>query len=257
MLKQENFRELCRTSFEAFESPWDTEYFGVLSAKVILKASVPEDEGDELMKFINIFDFVTITNIDNNKLNNYWIGKNIGIYLADINVQFIKDLSDGCIESKTPAKVYESYKHDECVLKIAYDAFKYSRFFNDPNLPRKEAKGIYAHWAENAFGKPGRYYALAKNKEEINGFVLFSINTNASIGTIELLAVDEKHRESRVGKSLIAGMENIMNQKGIKNIKVGSQADNSSAISFYHSCGFNQITCNSIYHYWPKISSEI
>lgn len=257
MSKKDTFRKLYGKSFEAYESTWDTDYFGVSSAKVILKDSILDDESDALMDFVAIFDFVTITNLDNNKLNNYWLGKNMGIYLADINVQFVKDLSEGCIESETPAEVFESYRHDDRVLRIARHAFKYSRFFNDPNLPRDKAKGIYAHWAENAFGKSGRYYAIAKNKGEINGFILFSINTDASVGTIELLVVDEEHRGVRAGKSLIAGMESFMNQKGIENIKVGTQADNSSAIRFYNSCGFNQKTCNSIYHYWPKISSKI
>lgn len=257
MYKRDTFRNFNGKSFEAFESPWDTDYFGVMSAKVILKDSLPENESDALMDFLSSFDFVTITNLDNNKENNYWLGKHEGIYLADINVQFIKDLSVGCVESETPAEVYESYQHDDRVLRIAHGAFKYSRFFNDPNLPRDKAKGVYAHWAENAFGKSGRYYAIAKNQGEISGFVLFSINTNASLGTIELLAVDEEHRGVRAGKSLIAGVESFMNQKGIKNIKVGTQADNSSAIRFYTSCGFNQKTCNSIYHYWPRISGKM
>lgn len=257
MHQKDTFRKLYGKSFEAFESLWDTDYFGVMSAKVILKDSIPDHESDALMDFLNSFDFVTIANLDNNKENNYWLGKHMGMYLADINVQFIKDISGGRIESRTPAEVFESYQHDERVLRIARGAFKYSRFYNDPNLPRDKAKGLYAHWAENAFGKSGRYYALTKDREEISGFALFSLNTNTSMGTIELLAVDEEHRGVRAGKSLIAGMESFMNQKGIENIKVGTQADNSSAIRFYNLCGFNQKTCNSIYHYWPRISSKM
>lgn len=256
MCSKHIFREFDGKSFEAFESPWDTNYFGVMSAKVILKDSIRENESNALMNFLSNFDFVTITNLDNNKENNYWLGQNMGMYLADINVQFIKDLSEENVESETPAEVFEAYQHDDRVLKIAHCAFKYSRFFNDPNLPPVKAKGIYAHWAENAFGKPGRYYILAKNQGEISGFLLFSINKNASLGAIELLAVDEEHSGFRVGRSLIAGLENFMKQKGIEHIKVGTQADNSSAIRFYTSCGFNQQMCNSIYHFWPKISGN-
>ena len=257
MCNEDMFRKYHGKSFEAYESTWDTDYFGVLSAKVILKDSISEFESDALIDFLSCFDFVTIYNLHNNKENNYWLGKHMGMYLADINVQFIKNLSVGFVESENPAEIFEAYQHDERVLRIAHGAFIYSRFFNDPNLPRDKAKGVYAHWAENAFGKSERYYALAKNQGEIGGFILFSFNTNTSVGTIELLAVDERHRGLRVGKSLIAGVEKFMNQKGIENIKVGTQADNSSAIRFYTSCGFNQKTCNSIYHYWPRISSKI
>ncbi|KGK91417.1 hypothetical protein DP73_03930 [Desulfosporosinus sp. HMP52] len=253
---KDTFRNLYGESFEAYESPWDTDYFGVYSAKVILKAGMADDESAELIDFLSIFDFVTIINFDNNKLNNYWLGKNIGIYLADINVQFTKNI-DSCFESESRAEVFEAYQYDDRVLEIARRAFKYSRFFNDPNLPRDKAKRIYAHWAENAFAKTGRYYALAKHKGEISGFALFSVDPDISLGTIELLAVDEDCRGVNAGKSLIAGMENSLKQMDIRNLNVGTQADNSSAMKFYMTCGFRPKTCNSVYHYWPKISNQI
>lgn len=246
-------RSLYGRSFEAYESPWDTDYFGVLSAKAILSGSMGDDESEGLMDFLNSFDFVTLINVDNNKWNNYWLGATRGIYLADINVQFTKDLSKQCIESETLAEVVEAYRYDDRVLQIARSAFKYSRFFNDPHLPEDKAQRIYAHWAESAFDQVGRYFALAKNDEEIRGFALFSVNKEASLGTIELLAVDDECRGVRAGKSILAAMETILSRMEILTINVGTQADNSSAMRFYSACGFRPKQCNSVYHYWPKM----
>lgn len=251
MSNQSNSKKINGTFFEAYESPWDTDYFGVLSAKAVLKDSVTKQECERLIDFLNIFEFVTITNLGNNSQNNYWLGKNTNTFLVDINIQFEKDLEKGS-ESKEPAKVHEAYHRDEGVLRLSRDAFKYSRFFNDPNLPSDKARGVYVHWAENAFYKSGRYYSLTKKHGVVNGFLLFSIDSDLSLATIELIAIDKQYRGLDVGATLISGMEGFISHRNIKKIKVGTQANNASAIRFYTSCGYIYTSCNTVYHYWPN-----
>lgn len=252
MKTQGNYKELYSDGFEAYDSPWDTDYFGILSAKAVLNGTVTEQELVILKDFLDEYEFATIINSGNNKQNNYWLGRKTNAFLTDINVQLTKDLSTGFIKSIEPGEVYESYHRDENVLRIAHHAFKHSRFFNDPNLPLDKAKVIYVHWAENAFNKPGRYYSITKNQGVTTGFILFSLDQELSIATIELIAVDEQYRGLGVGKKLISGMESFISQRNIGKIKVGTQIDNASAIRFYTSCGFIYTTCNAIYHYWPN-----
>lgn len=253
MSNQNNIRKLCGTFFEAYESPWDTDYFGVLSAKAILRGIAYELECARLLDFLNTYEFVTIINLANKQQNNYWLSKNTNNFFVDINVQFEKNLVKGCIDSKEPAEVCEAYSRDENMLRIASGAFKYSRFFNDPYLPSDKAKGIYVQWIENAFDKSGRFFSITKKHGVITGFLLFSIDAELSITTIELIAVDEQYRGLRVGKALISGMEHFIKQRNIKKIKVGTQVDNTLALQFYTSCGFIYTSCNSVYHYWPKL----
>lgn len=240
---------LFRKSFEAFELKWDTEYFGVPSARVILKDNVLTDEYKEIEEFSHQFEFVTITNTDNKSKNNYWLTKNLGAFLTDINVQFIKCISE--VSFDNIANVYEAYPYNQKILDIARNAFKYSRFFSDPYLPSDKAKNIYVHWVEGAFDKLGRYFVIVNIQEEIAGFLLFSIDEKKEYATIELIAVDAKFRGAKIGKSLLVGMESFLYKKGVSFVKVGTQIDNVAAIRFYTNCGFKYTSCNSIYHYWP------
>jgi dTDP-4-amino-4,6-dideoxy-D-galactose acyltransferase len=246
-----NIIRLWGNSFEAIELVWDTEYFGVPSGRVILKDNVSIDEGKEIKEFFNEFEFITINNIDNNSQNNYWISKETKAFLTDINVQFVKQISNISLDIDNIADVYDVYPNNQKVLDIARSTFKYSRFFNDPYLPSDKAKNIYVHWVEGAFDKPGRYFAITKMQEEIAGFLLFSIDSERECATIELIAVDNIFRGANIGKSLIAGMESLLYREGISVVKVGTQIENVAAIRFYTACGFKYANCSSIYHYWP------
>ena len=245
-------KRLCGRKFDAYELDWDTQYFEIPSAKVILSGSVLEEERVLLKGFIKCFEFVTISNLGNNPLNNRWIGRETGAFQTDMNVQFVKDLNYSSVTHDNTACVYEAHSYDEGVMEVARTSFKYSRFFNDPMLPVEKARNIYAHWAEGAFGKPGRYYCISERQGRVAGFLLFSIDSETLAATIELIAVDELFRGSKVGKELIAGMETLLFEKRIKSIRVGTQIDNTMAIRFYTQCGFKYTGCNSVFHLWNK-----
>lgn len=247
-----NIAKLNSKSFEAYPLDWDTDYFGVKSAKVILKNNVSKVEQDEILDFCNKFDFITISNLGNNNENNVWIGKKTKAFLTDMNIQFVKHINKQSSILDDFTNVYKCFPRNEKVLKIAQYAFLYSRFFNDPYLPKEQAKNIYIHWTECAFDKPEKYFVITERNDKIAGYLLFSIDLEDSFATIELIAVDEVFRGQNIGKSLIAGLEFFAYEKGIKSIKVGTQIDNVSAVRFYNACGFEYVSCNSIYHNWPK-----
>ncbi len=248
-LRREN--EVHIQPFVFSESKWDSEHFGVRSAKIILNDSISDEDREKIKQGFKAFDFITITNVDNRADNNVWIGKETGAFQTDINVQFKKSLSRTPARETLPTEVFEACPRNERILDIANKSFKYSRFLNDPWLPPKEAKGLYARWVEDAFGKPGRFFVIAKRHGVLMGFLLFSMDMSASSARIELIATDKVHRGESVGRSLITTMEIVLRQRGIATVHVGTQLDNLSAFGFYTSCGFKFFTCNSVYHYWP------
>lgn len=244
--------KLNSKSFEAFALDWDTNYFGVKSCKIVLKNSITKDDQNEILNFCNKFDFVTITNLGNNNQNNIWIGKKTKAFLIDMNIQFVKNINKQQSRLDKFTNVYNSFPKNENVLKIAQKNFLYSRFFNDPWLPKEQAKKIYVQWTECAFDKTEKYFVITKRNNEIAGYLLFSMNFEYSFATIELIAVDETFRGKNIGKSLITELESFTYEKGIRLIKVGTQVDNIQAIRFYNSCGFQYASCSSVYHYWPN-----
>lgn len=237
-------------TYECKPLQWDTDYFGVSSARVNLIGIVDENGQDELTEFCKGYDFVTIANLDNIKENNHWIGNRTNAFLVDMNIQFLKVLVDKPDYQDEKTSVVNSLTRNEQIVDIAKKSFTYSRFFNDPKLPEKQAKNIYLHWTECAFGQENKYFVISEREGNVVGYILFSMSGDNSV--IELIAVEEKYQGKRVGKSLIHMMESFVIDQGIRKIKVGTQVNNISAAQFYNTMGFKYVSCGSMYHLWRR-----
>lgn len=235
-------------NYECKHLQWDTDYFGVSSARVNINDVIDEQGQDEILKFCKDYDFVTISNLNNIKENNHWIGNRTNAFLVDMNIQFIKVLVDKPDYQDEKTYVVNCLSRNEQIVNIASMSFNYSRFFNDPKLPQEQAKNIYLHWTECAFGQENKYFVISEREGNVAGYILFSFNGDISV--IELIAVDEKYQGQRVGKSLIDKMESFVIDQGIRKIKVGTQVNNISAVQFYTKMGFKYLSCGSMYHLW-------
>lgn len=241
-------------SFATIELEWDTEYFGLNCAKSVLNKELCTWDRRQLLEDIIKYDFVTIVNKNNNYRNNQWLGSNTRSFLTDINIQFVKKIGE--IEEYNTGdnvEISDVILKNEDICNIARTSFVFSRFFNDPNLDIKKSREIYIEWVHNAFEKKGKYFVISRINNQISGFLLFSIEPILSSAVIELLAVDNKFKGKRIGKTLMNKLDVFLKGEDIKQIKVGTQVDNSVAINFYRTCGFENIGCNSIYHYWPNL----
>lgn len=240
------------TNFDCVPLTWDTDYFGVKSARVNLSGVISENDQILIKKFSENYEFVTIFNKNNMRENNNWVGTKTNAFLVDLNIQFSKNIEFCTNQPDENTYVLNRIAPEEQIIKIARDAFQHSRFFNDTRLPKIKAANIYLHWTECAFGLDNKYFAICKRDNQIAGFILFSITEDVRTGVIELIAVDEKFRGQSVGKSLIQRMELFCFEKSIININVGTQVDNISAIQFYNATGFRYVGCNSVYHLWSS-----
>jgi ribosomal protein S18 acetylase RimI-like enzyme len=243
--------KLSCDEFDAFESRIDSEYFGIRSAKVILKkACILEKRQNNLLSFLNNFEFSSITNKSNNPINNRWLGENTTAFLTDMNIQLVKKASIVEINDGRMVEITDNFLGSDRVVQIAESAFEVSQFLNDPYLPWEKARCIYADITRNAFGKPGRFFTVINSEEGVMGYLLFSVNHSSLMATIELLAIDQNHKGNGIGKSLVRSAENCVSSMGMKTIKVGTQVANVGALNFYTSYGFKFLECNAIYHYW-------
>jgi dTDP-4-amino-4,6-dideoxy-D-galactose acyltransferase len=238
--------------FDAFESRIDTEYFGIPSAKVILKKDCSsKQKQDELLEFMQDFEFLVILNKTNDPINNRWIGERTNAFLADVNVQLRKKLSTASIVEGVSTEISDNLPKNDQIVKIAETSFLFSRFLNDPYLHKEKARCIYGDMVKNAFGKPGRFFATTKTAGDVTGFLLFSINAQSSFATIELIAADPKFTKQGIGRALIQSMEKFVHAQEVGAIFVGTQLNNTQALRFYDGLGFRYFDCSSIYHFWP------
>lgn len=239
---------MSENNYECKFLEWDTEYFGVKSARVNLLGDVDERGQEDILSFCKNYDFVTIANFENRNENNLWIGEKTAAFLTDVNIQFVKELHSLEKHSDDNTYVINNLLPNEEILKIAKKSFRYSRFYNDPNLSESKSQNVYLHWTEGAFQKDSKYFVICEREDKIAGFLLFS--SEESFVTVELIAVDEAYQAQGVGKALIKAMESFAYDKDINKIKVGTQVNNIPAVQFYSKMGFTYVNCGSIYHIW-------
>ena len=239
---------MSEKKYECVHLQWDTDYFGINSARINIQGPVDEKAQNEIISFCKGYDFITISNNGNIKEDNEWIGKKTNAFLADVNIQFSKELDITSTYQDEATYILNNYPHNERVVNIASNSFQYSRFYNDSLLPQQLAKNIYVHWTESSFSQENKYFILCERESKIAGYMIFSIREK--IASVELIAVDKDFQRRKVGKSLINKIEEHVLKKGVKVLKVGTQVNNISAIQFYTKMGFKYENASSIYHHW-------
>lgn len=243
-------------NYECIPLEWDTKYFGISCARVNLSGAVNESELSQIIAFCKAYEFVTIANRYNCNKNNIWLGRVPRAFLADINMQFIKQIGNLHRAVDSNILITNTYDGSPQILDIAGEAFQYSRFFNDPELPIEPARSIYRHWTSEGFNREDKYFALYLKAKKPIGYVLFSLNKEDDYGCIELIAVEKSQMGQGIGRALINATEIYMTEQAVSRIKVGTQADNQTAMQLYINCGFKYSYCTGIYHLWNKVPIE-
>lgn len=225
---------------------WDTDFFGVTSAKAIIHKPLTLEEWKELNKAFKEYQLVTITNENSEPNNAQMIGKDTTAFLADVNIQFEKKLIKQ-IEKPENVIIKSLQEKDEQILNMA--DFNFSRFTEDPELLKRGGSKVYKEWILNSFRKKDKFFAISKkNNGDINGFLLYSYSGSRCI--IELIAVSKDEVKGGIGSALFKTLEHIAFKNASNSIIVGTQVRNIHAINFYNKVGCKQIGCHEVYHLW-------
>jgi ribosomal protein S18 acetylase RimI-like enzyme len=238
--------EITEKAVTFYELEWDTEYFGVTSAKAILHKPLTLHEWDYLKTRFKDYQFISIENRNSEPVNAQMIGTDTSAFLADVNIQFKKKFVSS---NEMPKNItfHRALERNDQVIEIA--DFQFSKFTEDPELAKRGGDKVYRQWLINSFDKTEKYYVLSKDpKGNITGFLLYSYSDNACV--IELIAVAKTITKSGIGTRLFKALENEANQCGFNEIKVGTQVRNMGAINFYHKVGCKQVGCHQVYHLW-------
>jgi dTDP-4-amino-4,6-dideoxy-D-galactose acyltransferase len=229
-----------------YELKWDTDFFGVSSAKAILHEPLSRDSWEEFKKRFYNYQFISIENKNSDSINAQWIGKDTTAFLADVNIQFEKEVGLPTAEPGN-IKIHSEFKGNNEVLNIAN--YQFSKFTEDPDLAKRGGSQVYQQWIRNSFEDKKKFFAISTDENSnINGFLLHSYNEDAC--AIELIAVSPNNSKGGIGTNLFQAVENEVYNRGVKKIKVGTQVRNMGAINFYHKVGCKQIGCHQVYHLW-------
>lgn len=229
-----------------YELEWDTMFFGIRCAKAILAQPLTLAAWKELKTLFQQYQFISVENCNSEPINAQFIGQETSAFLADVNIQFAKNLNAN-IKNNENITIQKALKRNDQLLEIAN--FPYSKFTEDPELLKRGGNCVYQQWLLNSFGETGKSFAISKGKDgKIDGFLLHSYV--CSVCTIELIAVSNKSMGRGIGTKLFEAVEFSAIQNKCKEIRVGTQVRNMEAINFYHKVGCKQIGCHQIYHLW-------
>jgi GNAT superfamily N-acetyltransferase len=234
------------TGITFYDLKWDSDFFNVNCAKAILHRALVQNEWNELKDKYKNYHFVSIENRNSEPINAQLIGKDSWAFLADVNIQFAKKLSER-YERQESVEIYESLEPNEKVIDLA--EFRFSKFIEDHELARRGGNQVYRQWIINSFSNPDKHYAISRDLQgEIDGFLLYSYKDNNCV--IELIAVSKNVVKHGIGTSLFKALEYEAKQHGCNEIKVGTQIRNIEAINFYHKVGCIQVGCHQVFHLW-------
>jgi dTDP-4-amino-4,6-dideoxy-D-galactose acyltransferase len=235
-------------SISLYDLEWDTNFFGITCAKAILHSNISTDEWKQLKDNMENYEFVSIENLNSEPINAQVIGRDTKAFLADVNIQFIKEIEiNHNYKMQSDIKVCSALDVNAEVTNLAN--FQFSKFVEDPDLDRRGGSQVYKHWVLNSLKKPNKLYILSKDSNEnINGFLLYSYSKD--ICTVELIAVAQNSSGKGIGTNLFRALEYEVYNQGINIIRVGTQVRNTAAVNFYHRMGCKQVGCHQVYHLW-------
>lgn len=239
-------RENVKNEVDFYELKWDTEFFGVNSAKAILNRPLTLYEWDMLKARFRNYQFISIVNNNSEPINTQLIGKDTSAFLVDVNIQFIKKIEQS-YDADKDITIQRAINRNNHIIEIA--DFQFSKFTEDPELAKRGGNKVYRQWIINSFNNPNKYFAISKGENGVvNGFLLYSYAEDSL--RIELIAVSKTETKGGIGTNLFRTVENEGYKRGMNEIKVGTQIRNLRAINFYHKVGCKQVGCHQVYHLW-------
>jgi ribosomal protein S18 acetylase RimI-like enzyme len=169
-----------------------------------------------------------------------------GFNLVDTNIVFDKPIE---IQNLTGEYLirFAVPEDQDMVVELARKSFIYSRFHLDPCISSEIANTVKGEWVRNYFlGKRGDQMVIASTNGVIEGFVQLLYGQDKTL-TIDLVAVDPKHRRKGIAGDMITYSETEC--KGFDQIQVGTQIANIPSMRLYEKLGFRVSSAHYVFHY--------
>lgn len=237
---------LSSETYSLSDLNWDTDFFGVTCGNLILKEKIREEDWSFISQKIKDYEFVVIKNINSNYNNSKILGENTKSFLIDVNIQFVKDVSENLSEEE----LFILDKENDLTNQLFSIAnFNQSRFIEDEKLLELGGENVYKEWIQNSFDNPGKNIIVIKNElETVLGFVLVSKRKEQLV--IELIAVNRNEKSKGIGTILVRKAEIYAKRHNLKQIRVGTQVTNIAAMNFYNKMNFKQSEVHQVFHLW-------
>ena len=118
---------------------------------------------------------------------------------------------------------------------IASTSFVHDRLHKDPEVLNAVADRQKTQFVDAAFDSPEKSVFIARQKHAIYGFCI--VTADDTFCTIDLVAVDRRHRKKGIGRGLIAHIAAVYKPLILV---AGTQSTNKEGRALYESTGFEK-----------------
>ncbi|RDE11041.1 MAG: hypothetical protein C4K47_10605 [Candidatus Thorarchaeota archaeon] len=141
------------------------------------------------------------------------------------------------------------------LVSLASSAFGLDHFHQDLEISKDAADAMYGIWIRNLFHEQACRVFIHEIDHKIGGFVTLreapdELDAKRPKYHIDLIAVDEKHRRSGVGRRLLRKVTDEVGRDS--RIDVATQASNLGAIRLYLDAGFSICSYSVTLHLWHR-----
>jgi dTDP-4-amino-4,6-dideoxy-D-galactose acyltransferase len=223
---------------------WDSEHFGMRMARV----RHPDSPGRvrsaaELADRMDVRCLTAL--IDAGDTKTIAAAEEAGYRCRDVRMEIGRALSD---PTPNESGVRDATDADLPRLEqLARERFGVSRYFADPNFPRERVRELYVRWLKRGFATDSRRVLVPINAD---GFIVCHFNSEAGIGSTELLAVSVQIERRGIGGRLLRAAEAAFTEAGLPRSSVVTQGRNLPAQRLYQAHGYKSCKVGLWMHRW-------
>lgn len=224
------------------EDQWLSQIMGKPVYRVMADNTLGENEGAiKDLQPGNVFLYAKVPVQDVTNIERL---EKLQFHLVDTNVVLDKKATqDRKPSGKTIVRLAES-KDEQQAVELGRRSFAFTRFHQDPAIPKEKADEIKAEWVRNYFkGTRGSHMIVAEKDNQIVGFLLMIFSEGNFELIIDLVAVDPDFQHQGIATDMIIFAENMI--ENVKSVKVGTQIANIPSLKLYGKLGFK--VCHSAY----------
>ena len=234
--------------------PWDSRFFGFniarLNSPILTRSLV-----DSAFEFCQDHQIRSLYyRAATNDSRSVELAEKYGFHFANFRVTYGFDFDLGHTFPQIPKNpfIFRASKPSDLaqLQAISKNLFLDSRYYYDPNFPRRLCDKLYSTWIRKLAGKSKKNQGVAvlSDGKKIAGYIGYEF----ADGTVNLVLVGvSRHYQGRgVGKILLGQFLKKMFKDGFSKFEVVTQGRNIASQRLYQSGGFKIFETHMDYHRW-------
>jgi len=229
---------------------WDSNLFEFKVAKIIdnkLNVGELEKTLKELKKVKIRLVYWATDNKDKNLSRSLKI---FNAFLTGQRIIYVKKIASPEISSKTQASFkiggYNKKRPENELIDLIIDGAKYSRFYVDPKITKKQYEDLHKIWITNSV-KENKIFVIKENKKII-GFV--SLNQKNNRGNIDFIVVNKRYRGKGLATALLNKAHDWFLINNYNQVQAVTQKENIASCKMYEKLGYKLEKTEEFYHFW-------